>query len=170
MSVLLSFPFDYPFIAYFLKKNYSLRQNTLKILRVWERSLTSVLIGVYLGLIEVGTWLGTGSAKEHWRFAEKGRPDAAPDSGFQRPVNLQEVNRSTKEWPDAETVFFLCLVRRWSCVWSSEEDEYRIDRTLVASSQGRPDASSHDLRGFGPLCCRPDSGWQRPVVATRASG
>ena len=44
-----------PFITYFLKKNYSLRQNILKILRVRERSLTSVLIGVYLHLIEVGT-------------------------------------------------------------------------------------------------------------------
>ena len=26
MNVVLLFPFDYPFIAYFLKKNYSLRQ------------------------------------------------------------------------------------------------------------------------------------------------
>ena len=71
MCVVLSFPFDYPFIAYFLKKKYSLRQNILKILRVWERSLTSVPIGVYLGLIKVGTWLGTGSTKEHWRFTKK---------------------------------------------------------------------------------------------------
>ena len=78
--------------AYFLKKNYSLRQNTLKILRVWERSLTSVPIGVYLDLIEVGTWLGTGSTKELWRIAEKEWPDAAPDSDVQRPVSSQEMN------------------------------------------------------------------------------
>ena len=44
-----------PFIAYFLKRNYNLRQNILKNLRLSERSLTSVPIGVYLGLIEVGT-------------------------------------------------------------------------------------------------------------------
>ena len=30
MYVVLLFPFDYPFIAYFLKKKYSLRQNILK--------------------------------------------------------------------------------------------------------------------------------------------
>ena len=39
-----------------------------------------------------------------------------------------------------------------------------------ASDHEAPDASGHDLRGFGPLRCRPDSGWQRPVVATGASG
>ena len=81
-----------PLIAYFLKKNYSLRQNILKNLRVWERSLISVPIGVYLDLIHVGTWLGTGSAKGHWRFAGKEWPDAASDSDVQRPVSSQEVN------------------------------------------------------------------------------
>ena len=90
------------FIAYFLKKNYSLRQNTLKKLRAWERSLTSVPIGVYLCLIEVGTWLGKGSAKELWRFAEKWWSDAAPDS----TSNVRSVHRSwtdaAQEWPDAE--------------------------------------------------------------------
>ena len=55
MCVVLSFPFDYSFSAYFLKKKYYLRQNILKNLRVLERSLTSVPIGVYLSLIEVGT-------------------------------------------------------------------------------------------------------------------
>ena len=55
MNVALSFLFNCPLIAYFLKKNYSLRQNMLKNLRVCERSLTSVLIGVYLDLIEVRT-------------------------------------------------------------------------------------------------------------------
>ena len=44
-----------PLIAYFLKKNYNLRQNIFKNLRVGEMSLTSVLIGVYLDLIGVGT-------------------------------------------------------------------------------------------------------------------
>ena len=120
----------------FLKKNYSLRQYTLKILRVWERSLISVPISVYLGLIEVGIWLWTGSAKQHWRFAKKGRPDVAPDSGFQRSVSSQEVNRSAREWPNAEIVPFLRSVRRWSCIRSSEEGAYRIDKTLAAFGQG----------------------------------
>ena len=112
-----------PFIAYFLKKNYSLRQNTLKNLRVWERSLTSIPIGVYLGLIEVGTWLGTGSTKELWRFAGKEWPNAAPDSEVQRPVTSQEVNRCyegvTRCWnssfPASGQMAFLHPVkrRRW---------------------------------------------------------
>ena len=159
MSVVLSFPFDYPFIAYFLKKNYSLRQNTLKFLKVWERSLTSVPIGVYLSLIEVGTWLGTGSAKEHWSFAEKGRPDAAPDFGFQCPVSSQEVNRSTKEWPDTKIVFFLRPIKWWSYVWSSEEDEGYVDRTLAVFGLCPLDAFGRDSRGIGPLWNRPDTGW-----------
>ena len=83
-----------PLVAYFLKKNYSLRQNILKNMRVWERSLTSVPIGVYLDLIQVGTWLGTGSAKDLWRFAGKGAPDDAPDAAVQCPVSSHEVNRS----------------------------------------------------------------------------
>jgi hypothetical protein len=103
MIVVLSFVFNCPLIAYFLKKNYSLRQNILKNLRVWERSLTSVPIGVYLSLIQVGTWLGTGSAKEYWRFAGKEWPDAAPDSDVQRPVSSQEVNR---DWRSDRTLRF----------------------------------------------------------------
>ena len=124
------------FIAYFLKKNYSLRQNILKNLRVWERSLTSVQIGVYLGLIEVGIWLGTDSVKELWRFAEKGRPDAALDFGVHRSVSSQEVNRSAQEWPDAETVNILRPVWRHPHVQSIEEDIVRTDQTLAASGQG----------------------------------
>ena len=81
-----------PFIAYFLKKNYSLRQNTLKNLRVWEKSLTSVLIGVYLDLIWIGTWLGTGSTKNFEDFLKKEWPDVASDSEVQHPVSSQEVN------------------------------------------------------------------------------
>ena len=87
MSVILLFPFDYPIVAYFLKKKYSLRQNILKKLRVWERSLTSVPIDVYLDLIEVSTWLGTGSTKDFEDSLEKEWPDAAPDSEVQRPVS-----------------------------------------------------------------------------------
>ena len=81
-----------PLIAYFLKKNYSLRQNILKNMRVWEKSLTSVPIGVYLDLIQVWTWLGTGSTKNFEDLLKKVWPDAASDSGVQRPVSSQEVN------------------------------------------------------------------------------
>ena len=88
----LSFILNCPLIAYFLKKIYSLRQNILKNLRVWERSLSSVPIGVYLNLIGVGTWLGTGSTKDFEDLLEKEWPDVAPDSDVQRPVSSQEVN------------------------------------------------------------------------------
>ena len=95
-----------PFLLHiFLKYNYSLRKNTLKILRAWERPLTSVPIGVYLRLFEVGTWLGKGSAKELWRFAEKWWPDFAPDSAS----SIRSVHRrwtdAAQEWPDAEQCF-----------------------------------------------------------------
>ena len=105
-----------PFIAYFLKKNYSLRQNILKNLRVWERSLTSVPICVYLRLIGVGTWLGTGSTKDHWRFARKEWPDAAPDSVVQRPVSSQEVNSCRAG-----------VIKRWNSVFptSGQKDLQR---------------------------------------------
>ena len=141
MYVVLSFLFNYTFIAYFLKKNYSLRQNTFKILRVWERSLISVPIGVYLDLIEVGTWLGTGSVKEHWTSAEKEWLDAAPDSAS----CVRSVHRrwtvAVKEWPDAEIVLSLRPVRWRPDVWSSEEEDLRIDRTLAAFGQLWSDAS-----------------------------
>ena len=52
------------FVAYFLKKNYSWRQIILKTSRVWERSLISVPLGVYLNLIEVRIWLGESVAKK----------------------------------------------------------------------------------------------------------
>ena len=92
MNVVLSFCSICPLIAYFLKKNYSLRQNILKNIRVWERSLTSVPIGVYLDLIWVETWLRTGSTKDIEDLLKKEWPDAAPDSDVQRPVSSQEVN------------------------------------------------------------------------------
>ena len=91
MNVVLSFILICPLICLF-SKNYSLRQNILKNLRVWERSLTSVLIGVYLDLIRVGTWLGTGSTQDFEDLLEKEWPDAAPDSDVQRLVSSQEVN------------------------------------------------------------------------------
>ena len=132
----------------FLKKNYSLRQNILKNLRVWGRSLTSVPIGIYLDLIEVGTRLGIDSSKDFEELLK--RSDRTLDRTLLPYV--QSVHRwwtiAAKEWPDARTVFSLRPVRRWSCVRSSEEDENRIDRTLVASCQlgsTRPVATPGDL-------------------------
>ena len=151
MNVVLSFLFNHPFIAYFLKKNYSQRKNTLKNLRVWERSFTSVLIGVYLDLIEVGTWLGTGSTKDFEDLLKKS------DRTLHRTLksSIRSVDKwrtiAAKEWPDARIVFSLRPVRRWSCVRSSEEDEDRMHRTLAMSGQLGSDASGRDLRGFGPL-------------------
>ena len=170
MNVVLSFLFNLPFIAYFLKKNYSLRQNTLKILRVWEWSLTSVPIGVYLSLIEVGTWLGKGSAKELWRFATKWCPDASSDSASSvRSVHRRWTDAS-QEWPDAEQCF--SSVRSEDGPTSGQTKNKMLGLTGLywASSHEALDAFGHDLIDFGPLCCRPDSGWQRPVVATGASG
>ena len=118
MNVALSFIFNCPLIAYFLKNNYSLRQNTLKILRVWERSLTSVRIGVYLGLIEVRTWLGTGSAKDFEDLLKKS------DRTLHRTL-MSSVRSVHRRWTCCDGVTglcysvsvqmtFLCLVeRRW---------------------------------------------------------
>ena len=130
--------FRLPFYCLFSKKNYSLRQNILKILRVWERSLTLVPIGVYLRLIVVGTWLGTGSAKEHWRFAEKWRPDAAPDSGFQRLVSSQEVNRCcigvtgcwNSTYPASGQMMSLCSFKRRR--WTQDRPDSGCVRSMVS--------------------------------------
>ena len=123
-----------PFIAYFLKKNYSLRQNTLKILRAWERSLTSVPIRVYLCLIEVGTWLGKGSAKELWRFAGKRWPNAAQCSSSVRCEDNPTSGQTKKKMSRSTGLY-------------------------GASDHEAPDTSGRDLRSFGPLCCRPDFVW-----------
>ena len=158
--------FDYPFIAYFLKKKYSLRQNILKNLRVWERSLTSVPIGVYLDLIWVGTWLGIGSAEEHWRFTGKEWPDAASDSAVQHPVSSQEVNSLRRS---DRTLRFSVQSVGGSASGRAWRRSRQGDRTLAMSRRGPSDTSGRDSRGLGPLWNRPDAGWQRPVAATEAS-
>ena len=151
MNVVLSFLFNYPCIAYFLKNKYSLRQNTLKNLRVWERSLTSVLIGVYLGLIKVETWLGIGSAKDFEDLLKKS------DWTLHQTLmsSVWSVHRrwtiAAKEWPDAEIVLSLCPVRWCPCVRSSEEEDLRIDRTLATPDELWSDVSGRNSRGFGPL-------------------
>ena len=130
-----------PLIAYFLKKNYSLWQNILKNMRVWERSLTSVPIGVYLALIWVGTWLGTGSRKGLWRFAEERVTGRC--TGLWCPASGQFTGGelAAKEWPDAGTVFSQRPVRRSFSVRSIRKMSRLGDRTLAVSGRCPPDAS-----------------------------
>ena len=161
---------NHPHFAYFLKKNYSLRQNILKNLRVWERSLTSVQIGVYLDLIWVGTWLGTGSMNNFEELLEKEWPDAASDSDVQRPVSSHEVNSCQAGVTGCKNSVFQRSVRRSFVIRSIMKTSRLGDRTLAVSGRCPPDASGRDSRGFGPLWNRPNAGWQRPVAATRASG
>ena len=113
----LSFILICPLIAYFLKKNYSLRQNIFEkyegLREVTHISPNWCLFGSYL------SWdlIGNRQHEQLWRFAEKGvtrrwnsvfpvsdqkelhRPvdheDVKarwPDSEVQRPVSSQEVN------------------------------------------------------------------------------
>ena len=147
MNVALPFIFNCPLIAYFLKKNYSLRQNILKILRVWERSLTSVSIGVYLDLIEVGTWLETGSMKDFEDLLEKEWPDAAPNSEVQHPVDSREVqNPWNCDWirpvnPDrtqpesgASSLLRLRSTGRWIAFWP-DAGRTLFQRSVTPSQQ-----------------------------------
>ena len=156
-------------------------------MRVWERSLTSVPIGVYLDLIWVGTWLGIGSTKDFEDLLKKEWPDAAPDSEVQRPVSSQEVNycregvtgRYTGLWCPTSGQFKggeqlpsrsdRTLKQCFSSVRSVIKMSRLGDRTLAVFGQLWSDASSHDSRGFWHLWSRPNSRWQRPVIATGAS-
>ena len=124
-----------PFIAHFLKKNYNLRQNTLKNFRAWERSLTLVPIDVYLCLIEVGTWLGKGSAKELWRFAKKWWSDATPNSAS----SIRSIHRrwtdAAQEWPNNEQ----CSSNVWceDGPTSSQTKKRMIGSTGLYSASGQ---------------------------------
>ena len=71
MHVVLSFLFNCPLIAYFLKKNYSLRQNIFEIFE-GLREVTHINPNwCFLDLIEVGTRLGIGSTKDFEDLLEK---------------------------------------------------------------------------------------------------
>ena len=141
-----------PFVAYFLKKNYSRRQIILKNLRVWERSLISVSIGVYFGLIEVGTGLGQ-SVMEKGRTAAEHGPDARPNSllgasghstyhvwSFGVQVNWRMNSTSSASG--------LHLTLRPIVKWCSSEN----DRTLRCVSRVRLDVSGPTGRVSRPLC------------------
>jgi len=68
------------------KSLLSLRLNICENLRVWERSLIPVPLGVYLDLLEVGSWLRKSWAKFKVEKGLRGAPDDAPDSPAERPV------------------------------------------------------------------------------------
>ena len=169
MNVVLSFFFNHPFIVYFLKKNYSLRQNTLKI---WgfERSHShqSQLVFIWI-LLELGLdWeqAAQRNLKIRWRS----------DRTLHQTLmsSVRSVHRrwiaAEQEWPDTETVFSQRSVRRRFNVRSIMKTSRQGDLTLAASDRCPPDASGRDSRGIGPLWNRLDAGWQRPIAATGASG
>ena len=155
MNVVWSFILNRPLLHIFFKKrNYSLGQNILKNMRVWERSLISVPIGVYLDLIRVGTWLGTGNTKDIEDLLEKEWPDAAPDSKVQRPVSSLEVN--LLRWSDRTLLFSVrsdggsasdqakAIKAVWTRLWLRSVvapevlDLSGVDRTLGGSVRSFP--------------------------------
>ena len=161
MNVALSFIFNCPLIAYFLKKNYSLRQIFWKF---WgfERGHPhqSQLVFIWI-LLELGLDWEQAAQRTLKIWWKKG------DRTLHRTLmsSIRSVHRrwtaAEKEWPDTETVFSQRPVRRRSSVRSIEDEGDSLHRTLAASGR--------NSRGFGPLWNRPDTGWQRPVTATGAS-
>ena len=121
-----------PFVAYFLKNNYSRRQIILKNLRVWEWSLISVPIGVYFGLIEVGTRLGKSGVQEWRKTIAKGGPD---DQQCFYSVWCDDVSASgqrrmgLREGPDSMLHPVKCHRTRSIMIWGSL-DLSVVDQTL----------------------------------------
>ena len=169
MNIALSFIFNCPLIAYFLKKNYSIRQNIFEkdkgLREVTHISPNWCLFGSYWSWDLIGNRQHEGL----WRFAGKGVIGRC--TGLWCPASGQFTGGElvAKEWPDTKTVFSQRPVRRWSSVWSIEDEGISLHRTLAASGRCPPDASGHDSRGFGPLWNRSDTGWQRLVATTEAS-
>ena len=167
MNVVLSFIFNCPLIAYFLKKNYSLRQNILKNFEgLWE--VTHISLNWCL-FRSYWSWdlIGNRQHEGLWRFAGKRVTGRCTGLWCLALDQFTGGEPATMEWPDSAVQR---PVRWWFSVRSSEGDQGSEDRTLAMSGRGSPDASGHVSRGFGPLWNRPDSRWQRPVVATGASG
>ena len=102
LNVVLSFCSICPLVAYFLKKNYSLRQNILKNLRVWEKSLTSVLF-VFIWILFM---LGLEWEQAAWRNIE----DLLQKSDRTLHRTLMSSVRSVhRRWTAAEGVTELYL-------------------------------------------------------------
>ena len=88
-----------PFVAYFLKNNYIN-------LRVWERSLISVSIGVYLGLIEVWDLIGRKHREERRSiYSWSGTWHRDWTHLLQRPVSTLGGDIVAEERPENEQYF-----------------------------------------------------------------
>ena len=159
MNVVLSFIFNCPLIAYFHKKNNSLRQNIFEKTWGFERghSHQSQLVFIWI-LLELGLdW--EQAARRTWKICWK-KSDRTLHQTLMSSV--RSVHRrwtaAEKEWPDAETVFSQHPVRWWLYVRSIKDEGDSLHRTLAVSGRCPPNASGRDSRGFGPLWNRPDAG------------
>ena len=159
-----------PLIDYFLKKNYSLRQNIFEKLE-GLREVTHIgpnwcLFGSYWSWDLIGN-------KQHeglWRFARKRVTERC--TGLWSPASGQFIGG--EPWCKGVT-------RRWNNVLPAsgqkaiqrpvKQRRWRQDRSNsgYVRSVGI-NAFDRDSRGFGPLWNRPDVGWQRSVATTGVSG
>jgi hypothetical protein len=98
------------FIAYFVKKNTSLRQNILKNLRIWERSLISGSNWCLFRSLYIGTWLGEVTSEIGKKKGEKQQPDTGPDESLLnhrvrfRPSPARPIVRRQFSWTSDRTL------------------------------------------------------------------
>jgi hypothetical protein len=157
----IAWPYVAPrvFIAYFSKNDTSLRQNILKNLRVWERSLISgsiwCLFGVYLAWNLVGRKHHEKVDRKHFFRAS----DAATDTSFWRQTHLSHANGGVcHERPtDAATVLSdMSVVKASPRLSTMEELLTTSDRRWPASDGRTTDASVGSLEKscfLWSVCC-----------------
>jgi len=145
-------------IAYFSRQNYSRRQIILKKLRVWERSLICVPIGVYLGLIGVGTWLGESVMEKGGKLQLKRDWTQGPDSPF--AASGQYIRRRCSCWRKDRMMNSVSWAsgdnlnpRPVSASWIIGLTGHRF-----ASGHEKLDTYDHSLWLSGPFCTRSNSG------------
>ena len=153
----LSFIFNCPLIAYFLKKNYSLRQNIFE-KKNWgfERghSHQSQLVFIWI-FFELGL---------DWEQAARRilKIRRRSDRTLHRTL-MSSVRSVHRRWTCCEGV-----TGRWNSVFPAsgqkvlqrpvDDEESRLgDRTLAASGRCPPDTSGRDSRRIGPLWNRLDA-------------
>jgi hypothetical protein len=128
---------------------------------VWERSLISVPIGVYLGLIEVRTWLGESVASKEGEKQLKRDRMHGSNSPLQRPVSSLGGNNSsgTTRWSIVSHEHEVQYLQLVTCV-SVQREEENSKRTWLrrAPGHGASDAFGHDENVSRPLCCQSNSG------------
>ena len=144
-------------VAYFSRKNYSQRQIILKILRVWERSLISVPIGVYFGLIKVGIWLGES-------IADKGGKTTA-EEGLDARTGLTLCNVRSVHQEEMQLLKKDGMMNSVPCMSSENLNPHPIRASWIielarlssVSGHEKSDASGRCLRHSGALCLWSDS-------------